>query len=523
MHKNILKISYIMAGLCSLLAVFFTTEIYDDIANYYAPMARAFSRGNFEHAFYANVPILNSTLAGILVKIFNINAFKALVIISTAFYIATIPVLYNILKLVLKEKKLAALGAFLFVISPVIIRFSTTGLLNSAKTFFLSVAILLIYSIYKKNLFYKSLLLGIVMALLALARVESCVYLPVLGIFYLIAVAKNYRQQVKVKDIVKSKLAAKYTLYLGLLIISFVAVITPQFISVYKQCGVPAFDGRQSEIFAKILKVDYKVAKDPFRENITVVGVKKEKTESIAMSSSVLGSFKSFARGSYFLYLIFAALGLIIYIKKKRLKFHEWLLLSVVLINWLVICTIMNSARYYSINGLLLMPFTITGLIAVIKRLITMDFIIKLWAKKAFKILVYCSLIALILVQFVNGMKKVFSKKQKGSYYTGMWINNTLNKPLRTSDDSEQSISLGTNCPALAFYSDVRKLLIFSQNNTAEFIKERLNQLSRYDYIAVENKKSDHILKILNNCHHFKAIKTNYPYNNKVTIYKRVK
>ena len=149
LKKHPLWISY-AAGI--VIAIIFlagnTHEIYRDQAAYYAPMAEAFAHGDWAEAFPPDIPILTSMLAGLLVYC-GLSSLTALMAVGAAFHIATLYPLNRLLCLVLSER-MAALGCFLFIISPKVIRFNCMGLPDSGRTFFL-VALVLVLAEYLRR------------------------------------------------------------------------------------------------------------------------------------------------------------------------------------------------------------------------------------------------------------------------------------------------------------------------------------------------------------------------------------
>ena len=182
-NNRILVSAIITACLISALHIFFCFDVYDDIATCYALMTRAFADGDWYNAFALHVPVLTTSMGGFLTA-WGMGPFRSLVVVSCLFYIASIPLLYYVLKYFLKRGDYAAWGCLLYVLSPKIIRFSCTGLLNPAKNFFIIAAIALILSSARRLKWSNTLLMGIVLAGLALARAETLVFLPLFVLWY---------------------------------------------------------------------------------------------------------------------------------------------------------------------------------------------------------------------------------------------------------------------------------------------------------------------------------------------------
>lgn len=493
MHTNILKISYIIAGLCSLLAVFFASEIYDDIANWYAPMTRAFINGDLHNALNANVPTLNVTIAGIIGKILPIAPFTALVLVGCLFYIATIPLVYYICNYILKNKNKAAIGALLYAIAPQIIRYSVNGLLNSGKNFFLTLCVALLFWIYQKNTLYKNILLGIAFSLLAMSRAECAVFLPFFGLAYLIILVKRYLEKEPEDTEKESKKNTLLMLFLSiaLVVVSFFSVSYPKLHSVYKQTNIPSFDFRQSEAIGKIIKV--KTVRPPdFFVNDSGLADRNVGKQKIAKSNSFNGVFKAVASGSYQLYLIFAIIGLAFLIKCKRFSQRYFWLVVLSFINFFIIIMAANSSRYYSINTILLMPLTVSGLYYVAGFLGSIKKLNLLWNnKKNIRYIIFIGLFAIGSGQVFNGMKKTFSTRDKDQCLAGKWLaSEYARKP------HSKKYKLLSTSSQVAFYSGIDRFYSLPYS-TEEILTANMNKLKDYGFIAVRNRKNDKLLTFL--------------------------
>jgi len=133
--SGLLAAAVAVGAAMTLLQQIFSVDIYRDTANVYACMVRALVRGEYAEAFHPGIPQLNVVLA-LPFTWLGLRPEQALALVSELFYLATIPILYLLLREFL-PKTSSAFGALLYACAPKIIRFSCTGLIDSGKIFFL--------------------------------------------------------------------------------------------------------------------------------------------------------------------------------------------------------------------------------------------------------------------------------------------------------------------------------------------------------------------------------------------------
>lgn len=484
--KWILGLALTLACLISLLHIFFCFDVYDDVAACYALMTRAFADGEWSKAFAINLPILSTGMSGPLCT-YGMGPFRALVVISCLFYIASIPVLYYVLKYFLKREDYAAWACVLFVLAPKIIRFSCTGLLNPAKNFFIIAAIALILSSAKRLKWFNSLLLGVVLAALALSRAEAIVFLPLLVLWYAYFIFMNKKLELK-------KRLVQILLHCLVITTIFFLCVSPRLYQSYKTVGVPVLDMRQAHYICKILpftQIDYK-------DNLYIMAERKTfipDTKSKRGWAKTWQGVECFTRGAYTPYLLLALLGILLWWRKKENRAEAFILFSVIALNAAVLITISNSVRYYTITLIMFLPFTFIGLKFIWDLLISY--------KKFFKPILIIALVAVAVLQVKNGAKKALKRKYDYEYKTGFWLE--ANKDKFTN--SKSRIIVAASQPQYALWADAIWLNI--SDNKIQF-KEQLEEMRTADFIVLEDDQHDAI-EILKKQKEFKLLKQQYP------------
>ena len=485
-NKNrILGLAVVLACLIGALHIFFCFDVYDDIAAWYAPMVRAFIEGDWDNAFSPVVPILSTSLAGLLGYL-GLESFRALVVISCLFYIASIPVLYYVLKYFLKREDYAAWGCVLYVLGPKIIRFSCTGLLNPAKNFFIIASVALILASAKRSKWMYSLLLGVTLAGLALARAETLVFLPFLVLWYAYFIFADKKLEVK------KRLTKIFLHCFAITMVCFVCV-SPRLYQSYKVTGVPTLDIRQASYACRILPFTQKeYKKKPFitAERKTIIPDTKSKRGWKLLWQGV----ECFVRGAYEPYLILALLGIFLWWKKKKDRPEAYMLFSIIILNTAVLITVSNSVRYYTINLIMFLPFTFIGLKFIWELLVSY--------KKFLKPVLITAFIVLGIAQIKNGSKQAIRHKFDYEYQSGFFIE--ANKGKYCS--SKSRLIVAATQPQFALWADAIWLNISA--NKIQF-SEQLNEIKGADFVVLEEDQREAI-KILKQQKEFKLLKQQY-------------
>jgi hypothetical protein len=526
--KKVLWLSAILGCLFMLTYALFCFDMYDDVANCYAPMVRDIGNGKFHQAFkeYWMIAPLLQTFAGILCYL-GIEPYTATIIISGIFYILTIFPLYSLLRRFTTDNY-AAWGVFAYIIAPKIIRFSGTGILNSGRNLFAVWATYLLLSFFDDYKFKKLIWLGVSLAGLALIRGEGIGFIPLFGLMFVGLFFFKHKAHISFSQLVK---LVEYGAIVGIVIL---AIISPRLIQMYQDNGYPVIDRRQSHYLYFLLGKPPKVIKA--KSSIKPIATTSEQLKPSKMgqrveppilnkkaqnvlsdhqnNNQIIADTKSskpsrlqhlqrfitnVSRGSYEFYLFFALIGLILIIKRRQWNYEYYILLTVAVFNGLMFYDISIAYRYFTLNLLLFMPFTLVGIIAlttVIKQ--------KLPAKIQPNIILIIIACLITLIQIHNGMVKVI--KSRNYYYfkqTGEWLKSVKPENRRLSILSIQ--------PQYAFWADAQRQELDLRKKTS------ISQISNYnfDYIVLGNKRQWLIEKLTKEGYQ----KVLHPYENKVTIF----
>jgi hypothetical protein len=434
-QNKILTLAVLIAFLISLMHILFCVDVFNDLAGSYGPLAKTFGEGDWEKTFPENVPPLIPALAGILCMA-GLNAFTALLIVACTFFILAIFPLNEFLKLYLKPEH-AALGCLLYVVSPKIIRFSCTGLPESARNFFFITAVWLLLSYFRKNTLWKLPLLALCMSGLALVRAEGAIYLPLFFIWFIVM---HFHTRQPALSWFKSSVSlfAKLAAVLILVLI----IVSPRMYQVYNLTGIPAIDSRQSDTIAGLLDLTLPVNESD--DAVAMPGPGARTQHIILSRMKVL--LECFCKGSYELYLALAVIGILLLNKRKQITFEHWLIFSFVICNALIFFVIVMSERFFNINSLLLMPFTVMACLMIYEFL----------CSKGMRNAAVAILAIVATVQVCAGSNNVLSFKQNNKSKVGKWImaeQSALIHETGKSDTAREIIILSDK-PQYAFWAE---------------------------------------------------------------------
>jgi len=389
-----------------LLQAAFSVDMFRDSAGVYSPMARALANGSYQEAFHPGIPCLNVLLSFPLTGL-GIAPETALSIISSAFYIGTIPFIYLLLKLFLPGI-LSSAGALFFACAPKIIRFSCSAIIDSGKIFFLTAALffLLKFMAGKYRSWKYALFFGISAGGMSLARSEgfgnALVLFGCLGLYWCIDGVKER----KIQPLLPA--AASFFAWLGCLLIR-VGIN-------WKFCGIPTFDIRISDGLSRIFS----------SAPAAVSAASAVKTLRVSWADL----FNQNLRGCYELYFFLGLLGLFLMIfpRKKvwasgelpgfvKRDMRYWIFLIVPVTNALIFkASDIAAYRYFLLNIPCLLVFTMTGA-CFLWQWITRFVPPRLSA---------AGVLILLICQLQNGAANFFSAKSRRQYETGRKIGQML-------------------------------------------------------------------------------------------------
>lgn len=397
--KTVLVFSIAAGVLFVLLHLFFCYSMYRDVANCYAPMIRDFVTGNYADAFPVVIPPLNVFLGGLLGKL-GMEPFAAAMAVSGTFYLLTAWPLWLLLRRTFPAAW-SALGVFLYIWAPKIIRFGNSGLLESAKIFFLISTIYLVMRLWdKRGKWRDALLTGGALAGLSLARGEgignAVTLAGCLGIGMLILWRKK-------------QVSAGRLLGIGLTVFCvWMAVMSPRIVQNYRATGWAVPDARVAYALKSKSQAPADVARTPQPE------VKYGVSLGTLISQNL--------RGGYELYAVFAVAGLLAMLLTRRRReewrapdfacWHPeyWLLVAVLLGNMAMHWISIAAYRYFLLNIPLLMVFTVAGMAWCI-------LLVRRWIPDLALIAVA---LLICVLHAVNGLEYVEGKQRE--FRAGQWV-----------------------------------------------------------------------------------------------------
>ena len=483
-QNKILTIAVSVALLISLMHIFFCVDVFNDIAGSYGPLARAFGEGDWEKAFPENVPPLMPSLAGILCMT-GLNAFTALLIVSCLFFILAIFPLYGFLKLYFKPEH-AALGCLLYVVSPKIIRFSCTGLPEAARNFFLITAVWLLLSYFRKNNAWKLPLLALCASGLALVRAEGAIYLPLFFIWFIIMHFHTGDRALSWFKNISSLLVR-----LAAVLILVLIIVSPRMYQVYNLTGIPAIDSRQSDTIAGLM--DFTL---PINESDDAVVLPPgARTQHMAFAR-VMVLLECFCNGSYELYLALAVIGILLLHKRKQITLEQWVIFSFVACNALIFFVIVMSERFFNVNSLLLMPFTVMACLMIY------DFL----CSKGMRHIAVSLLVIVATAQVCAGSNNALSFKQNYRSKVGKWILTEQVTLIHETgkNDGVRKIVILSDKPQYAFWADA--VWAKSTGNKGQDVPPLEVLEAQNVDIAVVEKENSPIFMQISKSPHFKQI-----------------
>ena len=425
--KKIMLLSLTLSIVFITIYCLWRLDIYRDVANCYAHMAREFGRGNWNEAFRSDLPPMNIVLAGLLAMI-GVEAYTATIMISGIFYILTIFPLYALLKRFLKPHE-AAWGVLFFVLAPKIIRFSGTGLLESGRNFFLILALLFMFKGLDTKKWTNWVCLGVAFAGLSLSRGEGfAVMLALAGITGVLL----WRDQ---KYLLGFNAIQRIVYPLLLTIIVTLTILSPRLYQNYRATGYPIVDSRMVSSIKATFEQNPNVSTSAPRKNIDV----KKKT-LLKRVGIVIGDF---SRGAYEIYLVLAGLGLILVLYRKTWRYEYTVFFIIIAIHLLIYFKVGSSYRYHTFALPLLMPFTIFAVVQLFQ-----------WTKRyRLEKILFVGLIALFAGQVVNGLEVAFTKKDLHKKQLAIWIN--ANRELFTdAKHSGELRIIAWKLPEVSFWAD---------------------------------------------------------------------
>ncbi len=426
--RNILIFSTVCGILFTLLHILFLNETYRDVGNCYATFSRIFAEGEYREGLNPGLPILQILMAGSLSALTGLEAFRSLILVNGIFYVGLIAPLYWFLKRFVSAK-LAAWGVLACIFAPKIIRFSLSGLPEPARNFFLVLSVLLVFSIFDRPKFYKTVLLGLSLAGFTLSRSEGIlISIMMLGTMFLFQLFPREKQ--KWYKALRTALLCSCSAF-----VFFLLFLVPRMYLNYQTTGYPTPDSRLDRYIQKYLTPSRPLwSMEEKGKRFTELSSERPKKPFSIVKQTTL-QFKQLSRGAYELYLVFLALGLLsawfaVWIRKTILP--EWApvarpqdhgreylyLLLLVIMHLAVYFPLQTSYRYFTFAIPIFMPLTLGGL----------KFTWDLGGRFKLQPLLAVAILAVTAAQIINGFASLTDQKTKYRV-AGEWIQQNLGTP----------------------------------------------------------------------------------------------
>ena len=390
-------------------------DLYNDVAGCYAPMAREAGRGNWAGAMLSWLPPLQPFLAGVLCYL-GLSAAAAVLVVSGFFYVAAVGPVYSFLRLYL-PKDASAWGCLLYLLAPKILRFGCSGLLESGRNFFVVAILALLLWEWRARSWWRPLLLGLSLGCLAMVRSEGIVFAA--PTFALLCLPVFFR-------IPSLQALLKLGVSLILALVAFCAVLTPRTMQIYHETGYMSPDIRLLEFMMPERKLVHpRLLESTTSEQMPAPRQTAEQTslgeKHMSMVSKVLSVvsenvgkslFDAF-RGSYELYFIVGVLGLISLVMAGSCRWEHLIPLLYAALNFVCFLSVVSAYRYFTVNIILFMPFTVAGFIWVAG------------VARRFKwggIILAAVLVAVAITQVANGLSNLGGRDGRGERELGTWM-----------------------------------------------------------------------------------------------------
>ena len=347
-----------------VISLFFTPDIYRDVARCYAWYAREFGRGTWHDVPISFLPPLAMALAGPLVFL-GVEGYAAVKTVSLFFFALTLLPLYWLLKFMDKEKA-AAWGCLLFIAAPRLLRYSGMALLEPVRDFFLVSAVCLLVKGWKRGItLADSLLLGASLGLMSLARGEGAV----LAFFILCARCYLPERDRSPRTFVRGILPA---------VLMMAAVLLPTVAKNYSLTGYPVIDQRMNSVLAHCpgLNKLFKAKKFSAEKLIESGWLRTDDADSETGSAAEKGGMtdrssvplkrlmllpQKMFRGGYEFYLCVGLLGAIVLVVRRQWRKGHSFLLAFCVVTPLAFIFFSVSSRYFVYFIPLLMVFVLSG------------------------------------------------------------------------------------------------------------------------------------------------------------------
>lgn len=395
--KKVFRFALLAGILLSLTSVFFMHDIYRDVANVYAYHAREIGSGNFKAGWVGRVPMLNILLSGLLAKISGLEAYRACIVISSLFYILTVFPLRRLLERYVSAVW-SAWGCVLFVFAPKVIRFSVSGLLESGRYFFLTLAVLYYFRMAEEKFSWRNaVILGTSLAGLSVSRGEAMpIALLMLAGFPVFLLLKQWE---KLSKGVLPKYLAGWLLAGTIFAIGLFPFCYGNW--KFRQAFIPDL---------RLIQIASSKTDAALFATCPVVQPAAKKPEK---NSRFIISAGNTLRGAYEPYFFLAVLGMGLLLYRKKWNWDFTLILGLLAVHFVIYYNTVAAYRYSIYLIPLFMPFTLTGVETLTSAIRSRLTGCSATGLTKIKILTGAGIAAVLLLQAINGMACVTDRKDR--------------------------------------------------------------------------------------------------------------
>lgn len=435
--KKVIWLAFALGVVFSVISTLFITGYAND-GGLYIAMIHAFSIGDWNRAFLDSIPPLFPIMAGLVCKL-GFTPWSAAILVSSAFYVIAIFPLYGILCFFM-DKKYAAWGVLFYILAPRIMRWGMAPLTDGCRLFFLILPIYFMFSFCRNKKMSSLVWLGVALALLALTRGEGILFAPVIMLALLLLCFKDNGYKITAVFIRKALLYCLVTIFVMLVVVS------PRLFQVYQKTGFPAIDARVANQFKKFYgkihaadkqaSAKYDVAIYCFTNSPSAVPIKSIDKRDRLSVKYMADFLQNIVRGSYEVYFAMAVLGMILLLAWRQWTLEYGVLIFFAVMNAAMFYSFSIPYRYFIVNVMLLMPFTILGY----KQ--ALDWAVRFKAAK----LLMAGVFVLAVGQVIKGMDNSIDQSKIYWQKTGKLLKQNELKNADGRGNSKTVYVLGMDC-----------------------------------------------------------------------------
>ena len=436
--KKVMCLAFILGTAFAIVSTVFITGYAND-GSLYIAMVHAFVIGDWPRAFLDNIPPLFPVVAGLVCKC-GFTPWSAATLVSGMFCVLAIFPFYGILCFFM-DKKYAAWGALFYILAPKVMRWGFAPLTDGFRLFFFILPVYFLFSFHRNKKISSLVWLGISLALLALARGEGILLAPVILFALMLLCFKDSRYKITPVFIRKTILYCLVTL------LAVLAVMSPRLAQVYQKTGVPATDTRVADSFKRYYgklfhspdrqsSADADFAIYCFTNSPSAVPLKIVDHRERLSGKYVREFLQNIVRGSYEIYFVLFVLGIILLLTGRQWTLEYGILIFFAAINAAMFYFFSIPYRYFIVNVMLLMPFTMLGYQQVLA-----------WTEKlkAAKLLA-AAVFILAIIQAVNGLDNSIDRSKIYWQKTGQLLKQMELKNTGGSGNFKTVYILGADC-----------------------------------------------------------------------------